>query len=162
MHLVPEMDGVLNTKGCQNAEKLCSCQKTWLSGKLVQIKTWEIELLNDESEELGMTLCNAMMDLHHPTNKKFALFQTIDKHFHDACYVLTVLKSEESHTHVMIAAMLPYLMWLHAQSKPGPKASALKNGSAPQLAAMLMMNIDAQKTMHKKSKQFDASCSTGR
>jgi len=63
MRLVPEMDGVLNTKGRQNVEKLRSCQKTWLSGKLVQIKTWEIELLDDESEELGMTLRNAMMDI---------------------------------------------------------------------------------------------------
>jgi len=146
MHLVPEMDGVLNTKGRQNAEKLCSCQKMWLSSKLVQIKTWEIESLDNESKELGMTLHNAMMDLCHPTNKKFALFHTIDKHFRDACYVLTVLKSAESHTHAMIAAMLPYLMWLHAQSKPGLKASALKNGSAPQLIAALTMHIGAQKT----------------
>ncbi len=130
MRLVPEIDAVLNTKGRQNVEKLRSCQKTWLSGKLVQIKTWEIELLDDKSNILGMTLRDAMMDLHHPTNKKFALFHTIDKHFRDACYVLTVLKSAESHAHAMIAAMLPYLLWLHAQSKTGPKASALKNGLA--------------------------------
>jgi len=63
MQLVLEMDAILNTKGCQNADKLCSCQNTWLSGKLVQIKTWEIELLNDESEELGMTLWDMMMEL---------------------------------------------------------------------------------------------------
>jgi len=146
MRLVPEMDGVLNTKGRQNVEKLRSCQKTWLSGKLVQIKTWEIELLDDESEELGMMLRDAMMDICHPTNKKFALFHTIDKHFHDASYVLTVLKSAESHAHMMIAAMLPYLLWLHTQSKAGPKASALKNGSALRLAIAPTTHIGAQKT----------------
>jgi len=46
-------------------------------------------------------------------------------------YILTVLKSAESHAHVMIAAMLPYLLWLHAQSKTGPKASALKKWFSP-------------------------------
>jgi len=131
MRLIPEIDLVLNTKGCQNVEKLRSCQKTWLSGKLIQIKTWEIELLDDESEELGMTLRDAMMDLHHPTNQKFALFHTIDKHFRDNCYVLTVLKLAESHAHAMIAAMLPYLLWSHAKSKTRPKASAIKKWFSP-------------------------------
>jgi len=56
MRIVLEMDTVLNTKGQQNMDKLCTCQNTWLSGKLIQIKTWEIELLDDESDELGMTL----------------------------------------------------------------------------------------------------------
>jgi len=69
-----------------------------------------------------------MMDLQHPTNKKFNLFHLIDKHFRDMCHVLTVLKLAESHAHASIAAMLPYLLWQHAQSKPGPKASVLKNG----------------------------------
>jgi len=55
----------------------------------------------------------------------------IDKHFHDKCHVLTVLKSAESQAHAMIAAMLLYLMWLHAQSKSGPKASALKKWFKP-------------------------------
>jgi len=32
----------------------------------------------------------------------------------------------------MIAAMLPYLLWQHAQSKPGPKASALKKWFSPE------------------------------
>jgi len=73
-----------------------------------------------------MTLQDAMMDLCHPTSKKFNLFHLIDKHFHDMCHVLTVLKSAESHAHTMIAAMLPYLLWQHAQSKPGPKALAFK------------------------------------
>jgi len=53
MRLVLEMDAVLNVKGCQNANKLQACQHTWLSGKLIQIKTWEIELLDDKSEEWG-------------------------------------------------------------------------------------------------------------
>jgi len=135
MRIVPEMDSVLNTKGRQNVDKLRACQNTWLSGKLIQIKTWEIALLDDESEDLGMTLRDAMMDLRHPTNQKFNLFHSIDKHFRDKCHVLTVLKSAESHAHAMIAAMLPYLLWQHAQSKPGPKASALKNGLARQLDA---------------------------
>jgi len=112
-------------------EKLRLCQKTWLSGKLVEIKTWEIELLDDKSEELVMTLRDAMMALHHPTNPKFALFHSIDKHFRDACYVLTVLKSAESQAHSMIAAMLPYLLWQHVHSKSGPKASALKKWFSP-------------------------------
>jgi len=129
--LVPKIGVVLNMKGCQNVEKLRSCQKTWLSGKLVEIKTWEIELLDDESEELGMTLRDAMMALRHPTNPKFALFHSIDKHFRDACYVLTVLKSAESQAHAMIAAMLPYLLWQHVHSKSGPKASALKKWFSP-------------------------------
>jgi len=127
MRLVPEIDAVLNTKGQQNIDKLRSCQKTWLAG----IKTWEIELLDDESEELGMTLRDAMMALRHPTNPKFALFHLIDKHFRDACYVLTVLKLAESQAHAMIAAMLPYLLWQHAHSKSGPKASALKKWFSP-------------------------------
>jgi len=127
MQLVPEMDAVLNTKGRQQVDKLRACQNTWLSGKLVQIKTWEIELLDDMSKELGeMTLCDAMMGLCHPTNKKFNLFHTIDKHFQDKCHVLMVLKSVESQAHAMIAAMLPYLLWQHTQSKPGPQASAFK------------------------------------
>jgi len=131
MRIVPEMDTVLNTKGRQNVDTLRACQKTWLLGKLIQIKTWEIELFDDKSEELGMTLRNAMMELRHPTNQKFNLFHSIDKHFRDTCYVLTVLKSAESHAHAMIAAMLPYLLWLHAQSQPSPKASALKKWFSP-------------------------------
>jgi len=81
MHLVPELDAVLNTKGQASVDKLRACQNTWTSGKLITIKTWEIELLDDESEDLGTTLREAMMDLWHPTNKKFNLFHTIDKHF---------------------------------------------------------------------------------
>jgi len=107
MRLVPNMDAVLSTKGRQNIDKLQACQNTWLSGKLVQIKTWEIELLDNESKELGMMLCNAMMDLWHPTNNKFNLFHTIDKHFQEKCLVLTVLKLAKLQAHAMIATMLP-------------------------------------------------------
>jgi len=131
LQLVPEINAVLNTKGRQNVDKLRSCQKTWLSSKLIEIKTWEIELLDDESEELGMTLRDAMMALRHPTNPKFALFHSIDKHFRDACYVLTMLKSAESQAHAMIAAMLPYLLWQHVHSKSGPKVLALKKWFSP-------------------------------
>jgi len=132
MRLVPKMDVVLNTKGRQNVDKLRTCQNTWLSGKLIQIKTWEIELLDNESEDLGMTLHDTMMDLHHPMNSKFNLFHSIDKHFCDKCPVLTMLKSVELQAHAMIAAMLPYLLWQHAQSQAGPKALALKKWFKPE------------------------------
>jgi len=132
MRLVPEMDVVLNTKGRQQVDKLHTCQNTWQSGKLVQIKTWEIKLLDDKSEELGgMILHDAMMDLRHPTNKKFNLFHMIDKHFRDKCHVLMVLKSAKSQAHAMITAMLPYLLWQHAKSALGPKASALNKWFKP-------------------------------
>ncbi len=93
MWLVPKLDAVLNTKGWQSVDKLWACQNTWLSRKLIQIKMWEIELLDDESELLGLSLCDAMMTIHHPTNKKFTLFHTINKHFCEKCHVLMVLKS---------------------------------------------------------------------
>jgi len=72
-----------------------------------------------------------MMALRHPTNPKFALFHSIDKHFRDACHVLTVLKLAELQAHAMIAMMLPYLLWQLAHSKSGPKASALKKWFSP-------------------------------
>ncbi len=78
-----------------------------------------------------MTLQDAMMALRHPSNQKFVLFHSIDKHFQDNCYILTVLKLAKSQAHAMIAAMLPYLMWQHAHSKSGPKASALKKWFSP-------------------------------
>jgi len=131
MHLVPKMDAVLNTKGWQNVDKLQACQNTWLLGKLIQIKTWEIEFLDDESKELCMTLRDVMMDLRHRLNKRFNLFHLIGKHFCKKCHVLTMLKSMESQAHTMIAVMLPYLLWQHAQSKLGLKASALKKWFKP-------------------------------
>jgi len=63
MQLVPEMDAISNTKGRQNLDKLHACQNTWLSSKLIQIKTWEIELLDNESDKLCMTLRDAMIEL---------------------------------------------------------------------------------------------------
>jgi len=75
-----------------------------------------------------MTLWDAMMDLFHPMNKQFNVFHSIDKHFWEKCHVLTVTKSMESQAHAMIVAMLPYLLWQHAKSQQGPKASAIKNG----------------------------------
>jgi len=63
MRLVPELDAVLHTKGQMNVDKLQACQNTWTSGKLITIKTWEIKLLDDESEALGMSLQDAMMEL---------------------------------------------------------------------------------------------------
>jgi len=93
MHLVPELDTVLNTKGQKNVNKLCAYQNTWLSGKLSTIKTWEIELLGDLDEDIKMSLHNAMMEICHLTNPKFALFHSIDKHFLGKCHILTVLKS---------------------------------------------------------------------
>jgi len=51
MQLVPKMDAVLNTKGRQNIDKLRTCQNTWLSGKLIEIKTWKIKLLDDKSKD---------------------------------------------------------------------------------------------------------------
>jgi len=53
----------------------------------------------------------AMMSLHHPTNEKFALFHTIDRHWIEKCHVLMVLKSAEAQARSMIAGMLPYLQW---------------------------------------------------
>jgi len=44
-------------------------------------KTWKIELLDDKSKLLGMSLSDVMMALQHPTNKKFMLFHSIDQHF---------------------------------------------------------------------------------
>jgi len=68
MWLVLELDAVLNTKGHQNVDKVQACQNTWLSSKLIQMKTQEIKLLDNKSKDLGMMLHNAMMELKHPTN----------------------------------------------------------------------------------------------
>jgi len=70
MHLVPEMDSVLNTKGWKNVDKLWVCQNMWNSTKLIYIKTWEIKLLDDQNKQLRMSLRDAMMHLCHPTNSK--------------------------------------------------------------------------------------------
>jgi len=114
MRLVPEIDTILNAKGRANAERLRACQNTWLAKKLVYIKTWEIELLDHYNLHVQMTLRTAMMSLKHPTNNKFALFHSIDRHWIEKSHVLTVLKSAKSHARAMIAGMLPYLQWKFA------------------------------------------------
>jgi len=121
MRLVPEIDTILNAKGWANADRLRACQNTWLAEKLVYIKTWEIELLDHYNLHVQMNLRTAMMSLKHPTNNKFALFHSIDKHWFEKSHVLTVLKSAESHARAMIAGMLPYLQWKFApdDSKKG-------------------------------------------
>jgi len=81
------------------------------------IKTWEIELLDSRSGLLGLSLRNAMMDIRHPTNTKFALFHSIDKSWREACHILTILKSAESYAHAMISALLPYLQWKVCKTK---------------------------------------------
>jgi len=111
MRLVPELDMILNTKGRENADRLRACQNTWLAEKVTIIKTWEIELLDQYNLQVQMSLRTAMMSLPHPTNNKFALFHSIDRHWIEKCHVLTVLKSAESHARAMIAGMLPYLQW---------------------------------------------------
>jgi len=79
--------------------------------KLTYIKTWEIELLDNRSGLLGMSLRDAMMSICHPTNEKFALFHLIDKSWQETCHILMVLKTAESYAHAMISALLPYLQW---------------------------------------------------
>jgi len=151
MYLVPELDTVLNNKGRKNVDKLCTCQNTWLSGKLSMIKTWEIELLDDLDKDLKMSLHDAMMEICYPTNPKFALFHLIDKHFWEKCDVLTVLKSAESHANTMIAAMLLYLLWHYAKCS-STNTSIIKNGSNQQCDAMLKMPFGIQKKVALKIK----------
>jgi len=97
-----------NTNGWKNADRFCAMQNTWLNAKLKPIKTWEIELLNDYSDLLQVSLWDAMMAIHLPTSNKFALFCLIDQHFFNKCYVHTVLKSA-----MIVVGMLPYLLWRH-------------------------------------------------
>jgi len=68
MQLDPEIDTVLNTQGQHNIDKLCACQATWTTAKLVTLKMWEIEFLNKCNWEMGMSLQDAMMSIKHPTN----------------------------------------------------------------------------------------------
>jgi len=49
LHLVPELDTVLNIEGCKNMDKLQACQNTWINSKLIIIKTWEIKLLDSQN-----------------------------------------------------------------------------------------------------------------
>jgi len=90
MWLVPEIDSIVNMKGHANADRLHACQNTWTSEKLVMIKTWEIKLLDHYSRQVKMSLCTAIMSLSHPSNNKFTLFHSIDRHWFEKCHVLTV------------------------------------------------------------------------
>jgi len=123
MHLVPEIDSVLNTQGHRKIDKLRSCQATWITSKLVTLKTWVIELLNDTNKYMGVSLRDAMMSLKHPANPRFSLFHSIDKHWKDDCYLVMCLKSVDSLAHAMIAALLPYLKWT-LEAKHGKIAMA--------------------------------------
>jgi len=110
MRLMPEIDSVLNTQGRHKIDKLRACQATWTTTKLITLKMWEIEFLDEQSREMGMSLRDAMMTIKHPANPCFSLFHSIDKHWKDDCYVITCLK------YAMIAALLPYIKWtLEAQ-----------------------------------------------
>jgi len=113
MCLVPEIDSILNMQGQKKINKLRACQATWTTTKLTMIHTWEIEFLDEFNQTMGFSLHNTMMALKHPSNPRFSLFHSIDKHWKDDCHILTVLKSAESVAHAMIAAMLPYLVWMY-------------------------------------------------
>jgi len=56
MRLVPEIDSVLNTQGRQKIDKLRACQATWTTTKLITLKTWEIEFLDERNKDMGMSL----------------------------------------------------------------------------------------------------------
>jgi len=75
------------------------------------LKTWEIEFLDEQSREMGLSLCDVMMAIKHPANPRFSLFHSIDRHWKDDCYIITCLKSADSFAHAMIAALLPYVKW---------------------------------------------------
>ncbi len=111
MRLVPEIDSILNTQGCCKIDKLRACQATWITTKLITLKTWEIKFLDKHNREMGMSLQDAMMSIKHPANPRFSLFHSINRHWKDDCYVVTCLKSANSLAHAMIAALLPYVKW---------------------------------------------------
>jgi len=96
---------------------------TWITSKLVTLKTWEIEFLDNTNKYMGFSLQDAMMSLKHPANPRFFLFHLIDKHWKDNCYLVTCLKSADSLVHAMIAALLPYLKWT-LEAKHGKIATA--------------------------------------
>jgi len=107
MHLVPEIDSVLNMQGRRKIDKLHACQATWMMTKLVTLKMWEIKFLDKHSCKMGMSLHNAMMAIKHPVNPRFSLFHSINCHWKDDCYIITCLKSADLLAHTMIAALLP-------------------------------------------------------
>jgi len=111
MCLVPEIDSIINTQGRRKIDKLRACQASWITSKLVTLKTWEIELLDNTNKYMGVSLRDTMMSLKHLANPRFSLFHSIDKHWKGDCYLVTCLKSADSLAHAMIAALLPYLKW---------------------------------------------------
>jgi len=84
---------------------------SYLTSKLVTLKTWEIKLLDNTNKYMGVSLRDTMMSLKHPANPRFSLFHSIDKHWKDNCYLVTCLKSADSLAHAMITGLLPYLKW---------------------------------------------------
>jgi len=95
----------------------------------VTFKTWEIEFLDEPSQEMGMNLCDAMMTIKRPANPRFSLFHSIDHHWKDDCYIITYLKSADSLAHAMIAELLPYVKWT-LEAKNGKVAqSQVQNDS---------------------------------
>jgi len=102
MHLVLEINLVLNTKDQRNVDKLCTCQNIWNKTKLVYIKMWEIEPLDSQSRLSNMLMRDTMMMIRHPSNLKFALFHLVDKSWWEACHILIVLKSAKLYAHTMI------------------------------------------------------------
>jgi len=80
--------------------------------------------LQSPHEDVTVT---TMMSLQHPTNNKFTLFHSIDRHWIEKYHVLTVLKLVESQAQAMIAGMLPYLQWKFGACNH--KKGRLPNGS---------------------------------
>jgi len=72
MRLVPEIDSVLNTQGQRKIDKLRACQATWITSKLVTLKTWEIDFLDEPNKLMGISLHDAIMSLKHPANPCFS------------------------------------------------------------------------------------------
>jgi len=68
MRLVPEIDSVLNTQGQCKIDKLRACQAMWTITKLIMLKTWEIEFLDECNPVMGVSLQDAMMAIKHPAN----------------------------------------------------------------------------------------------
>jgi len=92
---------------------------------------------------INLSLCQVIMTLHHPSNKKFALFHLVDKSQFKTCHVLTVLKSAKSYAHAMIAGLLPYLLWHfmdNADSANGPSSPA-GSSSLPAFAQKMHFGI---------------------
>jgi len=66
MHLIPEINTVLNTQGRKKVKKLHACQWMWPSSKLMTICKCKIEHLDSINEKLGLSLRDVMMRIWHP------------------------------------------------------------------------------------------------